>query len=132
FTSSDALLNEIWNISRHTTKLCMEDTFVDCPAYEQAFWVGDSRNEALVSNYIFGVDEIIERCLRLVPGSKDQSPLYVNQVPSGWNSVIPNWTFFWVIACYEHYEKTNNADFARDMYGHMKFTLEHYLTYINE
>src|SRR5690606_15882428 len=71
-------------------------------------------------------------CLRLVPGSKDQSPLYVNQVPSGWNSVIPNWTFFWVIACYEHYEKTNNADFANDMYGHMKFTLEHYLTYINE
>ncbi len=77
----------------------MEDTFVDCPAFEQVFWVGDSRNEALVSNYLYGVNDIVKRCLRLVPGSKDQTPLYADQVPSGWSSVIPNWTFFWAIAC---------------------------------
>ncbi len=29
FECSDSLLNDIWEISRHTTKLCMEDTFVD-------------------------------------------------------------------------------------------------------
>jgi hypothetical protein len=46
----------------------MEDTFVDCPAYEQVFWVGDSRNEALVNYYVFGALDIVKRCLRLVPG----------------------------------------------------------------
>src|SRR3989442_646853 len=76
FHSSDALLNDIWKISQHTTRLCMEDTFVDCPAFEQVFWVGDSRNEALVSNYLYGVNDIVKRCLRLVPGSKNQTPLY--------------------------------------------------------
>ncbi|MGF7047897.1 hypothetical protein J2T13_002403 [Paenibacillus sp. DS2015] len=127
FECSDPLLNDIWEISRHTTKLCMEDTFVDCPAYEQVFWVGDSRNEALVSNYLYGVQDIVKRCLRLVPGSKDQSPLFADQVPSGWSSVIPNWTFFWAIACYEYYEQTGDKDFATEIYSDICFTLHHYL-----
>lgn len=131
FECSDPLLNDIWEISRHTTKLCMEDTFVDCPAYEQVFWVGDSRNEALVSNYIYGVQDMLKRCLRLVPGSKHQTPLFVNQVPSGWSSVIPNWTFFWAIACYEYYEQTRDKDFAVEMYEHISFTIGHYLQRID-
>jgi alpha-L-rhamnosidase len=132
FQCSDALLNDIWQISQHTTRLCMEDTFVDCPAFEQVFWVGDSRNEALVSNYLYGVNDIVKRCLRLVPGSKDQTPLYADQVPSGWSSVIPNWTFFWAIACFEYYKQTADRAFAQEMYPHIKYTLHHYLAKINE
>ncbi|MBP1995871.1 family 78 glycoside hydrolase catalytic domain [Paenibacillus eucommiae] len=132
FQCSDPLLNDIWQISQHTTKLCMEDTFVDCPAYEQVFWVGDARNEALVSNYLYGVNDIVKRCLRLVPGSKVQTPLYADQVPSGWSSVIPNWTFFWAIACQEYYEQTGDRLFAEEMYPHIKYTLDHYLAQIDE
>jgi len=132
FRCSDALLNEVWEISRHTTRLCMEDTFVDCPAYEQAFWVGDSRNEALINYYIFGGDEIVKRCLRLVPGSKFQSPLYSDQVPSGWSSVIPNWTFFWVVACNEHYLRTEDLPFAREMWPHVCYTLDRYLERLDD
>ncbi|GIP39298.1 hypothetical protein J31TS4_25780 [Paenibacillus sp. J31TS4] len=132
FQCSDPLLNEIWQISRRTTKLCMEDTFVDCPAYEQTFWVGDARNEALVANYLFGSEELVRRCLELVPGSREQTPLYVDQVPSGWNSVIPNWTFFWVMACQEYYVRTGDSAFAESMWSHVSFTLDHYLQLLDE
>ncbi|MCK9859335.1 family 78 glycoside hydrolase catalytic domain [Paenibacillus sp. ATY16] len=131
FHSSDPLLNDIWAISQHTTRNCMEDTFVDCPSYEQTYWVGDSRNEALVNYYVFGELDIVKRCLRLVPGSKDRSPLYMDQVPSGWTSVIPNWTFFWVLATMEYVEHTGDKAFAAEMWPHVRFTLEHYLTHIN-
>ena len=132
FQCSDSLLNDIWGISRHTTRLCMEDTFVDCPAYEQVFWVGDSRNEALVNYYVFGATPIVKRCLRLVPGSKGQTPLYVDQVPSGWSSVIPNWTFFWAMACSEYYEHTADTAFAVEMWPHVQTTLDCYLEKLDE
>ncbi len=132
FHSSDALLDRVWQISRRTVRLCMEDTFVDCPAYQQTFWVGDSRNEALVDYYVFGAEALVERCLRLVPGSRFQSPLYVDQVPSGWNSVIPNWTFFWVMACHEYYERGGDERFAREMWPHVRYTLDHYLQRLDE
>ena len=131
FHSSDPRLNDIWQISQHTTRLCMEDTFVDCPMYEQTFWVGDARNEALVNYYLFGADPIVERCLRLVPGSKFQTPFYANQVPSGWNSVIPNWTFFWIIACLELYRQNGDKTFATEIFPHIEYTLQHYLERLN-
>jgi hypothetical protein len=132
FRCSDPLLNDIWTISRDTTRLCMEDTFVDCPAFEQAFWVGDARNEALVNYYTFGAREIVERCLRLVPGSAFQTPLYADQVPSGWNSVIPNWTFFWANACLEYYRYDGSLTFIAEMWPHIDFTLRHYLQKRND
>lgn len=132
FQCSDPLLNDIWQISGHTTRLCMEDTFVDCPAYEQTFWVGDSRNEAIVNYYVFGDHEIVKRCLRLVPGSRVQTPLYSDQVPSGWSSVIPNWTFFWAIACYEYSMHTGDKAFAAEIWPQVRFTLDHYLEKIDQ
>ncbi|WP_168123126.1 family 78 glycoside hydrolase catalytic domain [Paenibacillus sp. HB172176] len=132
FHSSDPLLNDIWEISKHTTRLCMEDTFVDCPAYEQAFWVGDSRNEALVNYYVFGETDMVKHCLELVPGSRFQTPLYADQVPSGWSSVIPNWTFFWAIACLEFAEHTGDKAFAKEIWPKVRFTLEHYLEKLDE
>ncbi|TYP71947.1 family 78 glycoside hydrolase catalytic domain [Paenibacillus methanolicus] len=132
FRSSDPLLSDIWKISRDTTRICMEDTFVDCPAYEQAYWVGDARNEALVNYYAFGAREIVERCLKLVPGSSFQTPLYADQVPSGWSSVIPNWTFFWVGACLEYYRYDGNSAFVADIWPHVKLTLDKYLSLLND
>ncbi|THF79186.1 alpha-L-rhamnosidase [Cohnella fermenti] len=132
FHSSDTLLNDIWEISKHTTRLCMEDTFVDCPAYEQAFWVGDSRNEALVNYYLFGETDMVKHCLELVPGSRFQTPLYTDQVPSGWSSVIPNWTFFWAIACLEVVEHTADTTFAKEIWPKVRFTLEHYLDRLDD
>ncbi|QYR24082.1 glycoside hydrolase family 78 protein [Paenibacillus sp. sptzw28] len=132
FHCSDPLLNDIWQISRNTTILCMEDTFVDCPAFEQAFWVGDARNEALINYYLFGASDIVERCLRLVPGSSFQTPLYADQVPSGWNSVIPNWTFFWVTACLEYHRFSGDRAFAEDMWPHVRFTLDHFLQRLDD
>lgn len=132
FQSSDAQLNAIWEMARHTTRLCMEDTFVDCPAYEQTFWVGDSRNEALVHYYLFGGTDIVKRCLRLVPGSSFQTPLYGDQVPSGWRSVIPNWTFFWVAACAEYAEHKGDTEFAAEMLPKILYTLRHYMLRMND
>lgn len=131
FACSDPLLNDIWEISRHTTRLCMEDTFVDCPSYEQVFWVGDSRNEALVNYSVFGATDIVKRCLSLVPGSSPMTPLYVNQVPSAWSSVIPNWTFFWVIACQEYTEHTGDLAFARMIWPAVRHTLSHYMKHVD-
>jgi len=42
FKCSDELLNKIYEISRYTVNLCMEDGFTDCPWRERSQWLGDS------------------------------------------------------------------------------------------
>ncbi|MEJ5253409.1 MAG: family 78 glycoside hydrolase catalytic domain, partial [Armatimonadota bacterium] len=116
FQSSDALLNQIWEISRHTVRLCSEDTFVDCPAYEQTFWVGDARNESLFSYTAFGDARLARRCLLLAGESLWRSPLVESQVPSGWEDILTAWSLLWTVACEEYYRFTGDMEFLKEVY----------------
>lgn len=132
FECSDWKLNRIWEISKYTTQLCMEDTYVDCPAYEQTFWVGDARNESLVNYYTFGAYDICKRSLKLVAGSMDRSPLPESQVPSGWQNVLGAWAFFWMNACREYFEYTNDLEFIKEIYPKLAFALRGFIDRIDQ
>ncbi|MGB9682249.1 MAG: family 78 glycoside hydrolase catalytic domain [bacterium] len=131
FYSSDYLLNRIWEISRDTERLCMEDTYVDCPAYEQTFWVGDARNESLINYYTFGAYELSKRCLRLVPKSLYRSILPESQVPSGWQNILTAWTLFWMSACKEYYEFSGDREFLEEIYPYLMETSRNFERFIN-
>jgi alpha-L-rhamnosidase len=115
FACSDSLLNDIWKAGVHSVRCCAEDTFTDCPTYEQTFWVGDARNEALVHLISDGDARLSEHCLRLTGRSLDRSPITESQVPSGWQNLLPTWTFLWMRWALEHYELTADRPFATEM-----------------
>ncbi|MFQ6096260.1 MAG: family 78 glycoside hydrolase catalytic domain, partial [Armatimonadota bacterium] len=120
FECSDDRLNRIYEMSAWTTRLCTEDTFVDCPAFEQTFWVGDARNEALITYTCFGGYDIVRRCLELVPQSMFRSPIPEGQTPSGWQSVLTAWALFWGMACAEYYGFTGETDFVEGLYPELR------------
>lgn len=119
FACSDDRLNAIWKLGQWTTRLCMEDTFVDCPTYEQTFWVGDSRNEGAVNHYAFGDYALTRRCLLLAGESLDRSAMVEALVPSAWKAILPCWSFLWVLACEEFYQVTGDVTFVREIYPRM-------------
>ena len=103
FESSDAALGRVWEISARTLKLCMEDTFTDCPLYEQTHWVGDARNEAIFAYDTFGATDIALRSLRLTAQSLERYPIVGAQTPSSWDMLLPAWSFLWGIAAWDYY-----------------------------
>ncbi len=127
FRCSDALLNRIWELCAHTTRCCMEDTFVDCPLYEQALWVGDARNEALISYAAFGTYEFTKRNWRLAAQSMFRSPVPESRVPSGDPGILTAWAELWVLACQEQYLYDADLDFQREIYPAVARTLRNFL-----
>jgi alpha-L-rhamnosidase len=120
FICNDHLLNQIWRIGRYTTRLCSEDTFVDCPTYEQTFWVGDSRNEGAVNFTAFGEYALSRHCLILAAQSLKRSLLVESQVPSGWENILTAWSLLWVLACEEYYQVTGDMEFLREIYPYVE------------
>ncbi|OQY31844.1 MAG: hypothetical protein B6241_13030 [Spirochaetaceae bacterium 4572_59] len=116
FRCSDNSLTSIWDISARTLKLCMEDTFTDCPLYEQTLWVGDARNEALFAYPIFGSVDIARNSIDLAGQSLERYPIVGCQVPSAWDSIIPIWSFLWVISIWDHYWYTGDSGFVKERY----------------
>jgi len=116
FECSDARLNQIWAISTHTLKLCMEDTFTDCPLYEQTHWVGDARNESLLAYGVFGGYDLAARCARLTADSLEHLPIAGCQTPSSWETLLPAWSFLWGISTWDYYFETGDRSFLEDIY----------------
>jgi len=119
FSCSDDRLNAIWKMGQWTTRLCMEDTFVDCPTYEQTFWVGDSRNEGAVNHVAFGDYALTRRSLLLAAESLERSPIVEALVPSAWKAILPCWSFLWALACEEFYQVTGDLAFVWEIYPAM-------------
>lgn len=116
FHCSDERLNRIYEISRRTLLLCMEDTFTDCPTYEQALWVGDARNEALFACEAFGAYDLARHCLRLAAHSLQESPFIACQCPSGWDVIIPSFSFLWGISIWDVFWQTGDREFLGEMF----------------
>jgi alpha-L-rhamnosidase len=116
FACSDPALARIWTLSADTLRLCMEDTYTDCPLYEQTLWVGDARNEALYNAILFGADDLTRRCLRLSAESLETLPLVGSQVPSGWNILLPAWSFLWGIGVWEYYWTSGDREGLESLY----------------
>ena len=64
FRCSDARLDRLYQVGLDTTRLCMLDTFVDCPSRERVLWM-DFAIEARCASYGFGTTELWRRCLFL-------------------------------------------------------------------
>jgi alpha-L-rhamnosidase len=116
FECSDANLGRIWQIAARTLELCMEDTFTDCPLYEQTYWVGDARNESLFAYDAFGATDIPLRCLRLAAQSLERYPLVGGQVPSSWDMLLPAWSFLWGVAVWDYYFYTADRDALAELW----------------
>ena len=116
FRCSDARLDQIWDISARTLKLCMEDTFTDCPLYEQTHWVGDARNESLLAYGVFGAHDLARRCARLTAQSLEHYPIAGCQTPSSWDCLLPAWSFLWGISTWDYYWATGDREFLHEVY----------------
>jgi len=115
FACSDDKLTAIWNVGVHSVRCCSEDTYTDCPTYEQTFWVGDARNEAMVDLVANGDPRLSAHSLRLAGRSLERSPIIESQVPSGWQNLLPTWSFLWMRWGQEHFQFTGDVDFAKEM-----------------
>ncbi|XHR27861.1 MAG: family 78 glycoside hydrolase catalytic domain [Chthoniobacteraceae bacterium] len=114
FASSDALLDRIWEVGAHTLRCCAEDTYTDCPTYEQTHWVGDSRNEALVDWVINGDPRLWFRCLEQIGQSLELpfNSITASQTPSAWPNLLPAWSFLWMRSCREYLLWTGDSEGA--------------------
>ncbi|MBN1342318.1 MAG: family 78 glycoside hydrolase catalytic domain [Phycisphaerae bacterium] len=123
FACSDPLLNKIWEVGRHTLRCCAEDTFTDCPTYEQTYWVGDGRNEAMVDYAAFGDVALTRRCAELPGQSLFRQLIPESQVPSAWDNLLTAWALLWVQMVEEHYEFSGDKEYLKKAFADVGKTL---------
>jgi hypothetical protein len=124
FFCSDEQLNRIWQVGAHSLRCCSEDTYTDCPTYEQVHWIGDARNEALIDLVVNGDARLSRHCWFQAARSLERSPIVESQVPSGWRVLIPSFTWLWLDWAAWHYAYTGDKQTALEMLPWIKQQLK--------
>ncbi len=132
FESSDMELNRIFEMCRHTNRLCTEDSFTDSPTYEQAFWLGDAQLSSLLNAWLFGDYAFEQHVQRLAVTAQRNTPLMNALTPTDWNTSIPMWMMNWVISIFETFELSGEQDTVEELYPAMCRALDYYSRFITE
>ncbi|MEA2735675.1 MAG: alpha-L-rhamnosidase, partial [Humisphaera sp.] len=64
--------------------------------------------------------------------SLQRSKITESQVPSGWQNLLPTWTFLWMRWAQEHFQLTGDEKLGRQMLGYLKRNIEGMKSEIND
>jgi hypothetical protein len=112
FTSNDKILSDIWNVGWRTARLCANETYMDCPYYEQLQYVGDTRIQALISLYVSGDDRLVRNAIEQFHQSQIPDGLTRDAYPAGGGKFIPPFSMFWISMLYDYSWYRNDQEFV--------------------
>ena len=113
FETDQPELKQIWNTGWRTARLCANETYYDCPYYEQLQYVGDTRIQALISLYVSGDDRLVRNALMDYNESRFYEGLTQSRYPSASPQVIPPFSLYWIDMVHDYWTLRDDPEFIR-------------------
>lgn len=115
FRSSDAELNQIWDVAKYTMELTSREFYIDGIKRDRWIWSGDAY-QSYAMNYYLGFDsETVKRTILALRG-KEPTATHIN--------TIMDYTFYWFLSIYDYYRYTGDKEFIESIYPRMQTLME--------
>ena len=123
FHCDNPQLKNIWDAGWRTQRLCANETYFDCPYYEQLQYIGDTRIQALVSTYVSGDFRLIRNAISALHDSQLPIGITQSRFPCNQTQIIPTFSLVWVTMVYDYWMLNDDPSFVRSMIPGMQETL---------
>lgn len=124
FDSDEAGLRKIWEAGWRTARLCANETYYDCPYYEQLQYVGDTRIQALISLYVDGDDRLMRKAIRMFDYSRSHEGITTSRYPCRIPQYIPPFSLYWINMVHDYWMHREDEAFVRECIPGVKSVLE--------
>ncbi|MEP6465822.1 MAG: alpha-rhamnosidase, partial [Parafilimonas sp.] len=113
FASSDTSLNKILEVGWRTARLDAQETYTDCPYYEQLQYVGDTRIQAMVSLYNSGDDRLMRNAIEDIANSTLAEGITESRYPHNIHQEIPTFSLIWISMLHDYYMYRSDTNFIK-------------------
>ncbi len=135
FESSDHLLNDVFDISRYTIRLCSNQFIMDTPWREAGQWLGDVAAVTLGGIYAcFGDTRLPGKFLRQSAANQLPTGLMTNmtnRVSFDWQHVIPDYSLWWIRGLWRHFLYTGEPAWIHTFWPHVQKVIDFFAAYVN-
>lgn len=100
--TSDESMESVWEISERSLKRCMQETYMDCPFYEQMQYVMDSRSQILYTYAVAADDRLARKCFEDFRRSQRYDGMIACCYPNVTFNVIPSFAIYYILMLHDH------------------------------
>ena len=101
--SSQKWVEDVWNICVRTVKRCMNETYMDCPYYEQMQFPMDTRLQALYTYLLSGDTRLAKKALEDFHYSMTPEGLIQGKYPGSHTQIISTFSLYYILMLKEYY-----------------------------
>lgn len=130
--TSDDSLRDIWKISENTLRMCMHETYEDCPGYEQLQYTMDTRSQILYTYCVSGDDRLAKAAIDDFYRSQRPDGLVAACHPTFKSNIIPGFSAYYALMLYDHMMYFGDKKFLRKYYPSVMKVCEFYISSLNE
>ena len=96
-------LNEMLDIGWRTARLCANETYMDCPYYEQLQYFGDTRIQAMITLFNTRDAYMVKQALEQGRRSIVADGITMSRYPSGLHQFIPSFSLWWICMGHDYW-----------------------------
>ncbi|MBQ2726544.1 MAG: hypothetical protein IJF78_12640 [Clostridia bacterium] len=106
--------NRLWQISVSTLMRCMQESYEDCPYYEQLQYAMDTSLQMLFNYQLTDDDALARKAIRDFRLSQRADGLLSSRYPTVEPQFIPSFSFYYIFMVAEHYKRFGDISLVRE------------------
>lgn len=119
-------LQDILDIGWRTARLCANETYMDCPYYEQMQYFGDTRIQTMVTLYNTRDTCMVKRALELGRQSISPDGITMSRYPTASPQFIPPYALSWIGIAYDYWMMRGDEAYVRTLLPAMRSIIAWY------
>ena len=109
FGTDDADVDAVWDLCRHTQRVCLADAYTDTPYREQAQWWGDARVQSQNTFHLTPDPRPLERGIKQIAAQQLPNGLTYGHAPTvAHTCVLPDFSLIWLLTLRDHWWQTGD------------------------
>jgi len=113
FECDDDSLSGVMRICRRGLEMCMHETYMDCPYYEQQMYGGDTRLQMLIASALSGDDRLTRQSFGLFEMSQRDDGRVSMNYPTTWLQESTTYSLLWAMMLGDYALWHDDAEWVR-------------------
>ncbi len=111
---NNELDNQLWKISMRSLQCCAQETYTDCPYYEQLQYTMDTYLQSIYTYQVSHDDLLARNAIHQYKMSQNDEGYIMSRYPCESKQIIPGFSLFYIMMVYEHYKRFGDEKLVKE------------------
>jgi len=115
-----------------TARLCAHETYMDCPYYEQLQYFGDSRIQAMITNYNTTDPWMVKHLIEQGRQSLCPDGITQSRYPGHISQYIPTFSLYWICTAHDYWMMRGDEEYLKTLLPAIRGVISWFEPYLAE